>query len=74
MEETRTPLTLAAKICMFLAGFSDFILGYAIYFVLYDTDREKAVWFRYGARTAIILIFAWVMIMLIGLLFGVATF
>lgn len=50
----RTPLTFVAKACMFMAGFSNFWLGYAIYFLMYDTDREKAGYFRSGALTAIV--------------------
>lgn len=57
MEEVnkKTPLTLTAKVVMFLAGFSNIFLGYAIYFVMYDSDREKANYFRMGARCALII-------------------
>lgn len=50
----RTKLTTIAKICMFMCGFSNFWLGYAIYFLMYDTDREKAGYFKSGAFTSII--------------------
>lgn len=58
-ESERTPLPTIAKIAIFLAGFSNFLLGYALYFVLYDTDEEKAKYFRYGAKTCIILAFVY---------------
>ena len=70
MNNERTPLTLTAKICMFLAGLTNFILGYAIYFVLYDTDREKAAWFRYGARVTVILIVIYSVLAIIGAITG----
>ena len=54
----RTPLPFIAKACIFLAGFSNPFLGYALYFVMYDTDEEKAKYFRYGAFGFVILLVA----------------
>lgn len=43
-----------SKLWIFLAGFSNFFLGYAFYYAFYNTDREVALRFRSGANTAII--------------------
>lgn len=50
----KTPLTLVAKIVCWLCGFSSPLLGYAIYFALYDVARDKGAYFRGGARTSLI--------------------
>lgn len=46
-----------SKLWVFLAGFSNFFLGYALYYAFYNTDREIALRFRKGANTAIICYF-----------------
>ena len=62
----KTALTITAKLCILLAEFTNFLIGYAMYFVMYDTDEEKAMWFRYGARINIILLFLFIIIAICG--------
>lgn len=67
----KTQLPLIAKVCIFLAGFTNIFLGYAIYFVMYDTDEEKAKYFRVGARTGIICFFLIFILSFVLAFFGI---
>ena len=60
----KLPAKLVMKVCAILAGVTNCFLGFALYFMLVEKDKEKAEWFGNGALVGLI-------ITILGLIFGV---